>query len=146
MPIETRAARAFEALLRGDTTVTSGPLVELTVDGQRPGATVKARGGHVRAHVRVSAAAWVPVDEVEVWRDDEVVAHFAVPGGAFDGVRFERDVDIAVKADAVVLAWAQASTPLPDVMPLANARAIGFTSLVRVDADGDGKVKVPPAK
>ena len=48
-------------------------------------------------------------------------------------------------ADATVLAWADADEPLPDVMPYPQARAIGFSGFVYLDADGDGTVRVPRA-
>ncbi len=138
-PVATRGARAVEALLLRDTTVSSGPLVEMTVDGQRIGSTVHPRGGSVRVHVKVSAPAWVPVEHVEVWRDDTVWQRFRV-GEPRDGVRFETEVDVPFSTDGVVLAWADAETPLPDVLPYAQARAVGFTGIVLVDADGDGGV------
>ncbi|WP_394828832.1 CehA/McbA family metallohydrolase [Pendulispora albinea] len=149
-----RAARAIEALRSGDTTVSSGPLVTLTVDGKWPGSVVRPRSaagskpsaagkGEVLAHVRVLAPAWVPVETVEIWVNDDIAARFEA-GPARDGVRFERDVPLKVDADAAILAWAEARTPLGDVLPNPDARAIGFTGLVYVDADGDGRVKVPP--
>jgi len=48
-------------------------------------------------------------------------------------------------ADAVILAWADAETPLPDVVPYEHPLSIGFTGLVYVDGNGDGAVVVPPA-
>jgi hypothetical protein len=99
----------------------------------------------VKARVRVSAPAWVPVDVVEIWQDDVVVQTFQVEGPAKDGVRFERELELPLgKSDTVFLAWAEGKTPLPDVVPYDNALSIGFTSLVYVDVDGDGAVTVPP--
>ena len=68
-----------------------------------------------------------------------------VPGPAKDGLRFEAELDVPITADAVILGWADADAPLPDVLPYEHALAIGFTGLVYVDADRDGKVTVPPA-
>jgi hypothetical protein len=125
--------------------------VEVTVEGQGPGATVRPsrapRGrtaGRVRVHVKVSAASWIPVERVELWVDDQVVQTIPVRGPARDGVRFERDLDVAIRADAVIAAWADAETPIPEVLPYPRARAIGFSSFVYIDADGDGRVTVPP--
>lgn len=147
-PLDTRAERTIEALLGArDTTVTSGPFVEMSVQGREIGSVVApSADGTVRVKVRVSAPAWVPVEHVEIWRDDVVAERFDVPGPPKDGVRFEREVVLKVgKTDAVVLAWADADTPLPDVVPYEHALSIGFTGLVYVDADGDGNVVVPPA-
>ncbi len=145
MPFAGREARVVAAIGRRDTMVTSGPLIEMTVDGKDIGSVVALSSSKsVRVKLRVSAAAWVPVEAVEVWVDDEVFVRIPVPGPAKDGVRFERELTIPLTRDAVVLAWADAETPLPPVLPYAKARAIGFTGLVYVDADGDGRV-VPPA-
>ena len=143
-PIAGREDRVLLAMLRGDTTVSSGPFVELLVEGRSPGSVVPLPVSHqLRVHVRVSAPAWVPVEHVEIWHDDAIARRFDVPKKAVDGVRFEQDLDLPFDGDGTVLAWADADTPLPDVLPYPHARAIGFTGLVYVDGDGDGKVKVP---
>jgi hypothetical protein len=145
-PIETRTERTIQTLLARDTTVTSGPFVEMKVQDQAIGSVVKPSAGAVHVHVRVSAPAWVPVEHVEIWRDDTVVQRFDVKGPPVDGVRFEGEATIQVgDSDATVLAWADADQPLPDVVPYEHALSIGFTGLVYVDANGDGTVTVPPA-
>jgi hypothetical protein len=147
-PVDTRAERSITALLEArDTTVTSGPFVEMSVQGRNIGSVVTpSADGTVRVKVRVSAPAWVPVEHVEVWRDDTVAERFEVSGPPTDGVRFEREVAVQVgKKDAVVLAWADADAPLPDVVPYEHALSIGFTGLVFIDGNGDGSVIVPPS-
>ncbi|MFO0560050.1 MAG: CehA/McbA family metallohydrolase [Polyangiales bacterium] len=149
-PMATRSERVIEALRHGQTSVSSGPIVELTVEGQSPGAVVRpsraARGrtpARVRAHVRVLAASWMPVEHVELWVDDQPAQRFNVgPARANSNVRFERDVELAVRGDATIAAWADAETAIPEVLPYAHARPIGFTSFVYVDADGDGRINV----
>lgn len=144
-PIATRQDRVMDAIRRRDTTVSSGPLVEMTVDGFPIGSVVVPKAPHfVRVHVKVSAPAWVPVEHVEIWHDDTVAFQTEVTSSPKDGVRYEGDTVLAFPTDGTVLAWATASSPLPDVLPYANARATGFTGLVYVDANGDGKVEVPP--
>jgi hypothetical protein len=149
-PAEGRRDRFLDALLRGETTVSSGPRVEMTVQGAPIGALVRPdASGNVLVKVRVVAPDWVPVEFVEVWVDDTVkervpVRPLAAPA-ASKGLRFEREFRIPLRGDHVILAWAEATRPLEDVLPNADARAIGFTGLVYVDGDGDGKVTVPPA-
>jgi len=144
-PIATRKDRVLDAIRRRETTVSSGPLVEMTVDGSPIGSVVVPKAAHfVRVHVKVSAPAWVPVEQVEIWHDDTVAFQTEVTSTPKDGVRYEGDTVLAFPTDGTVLAWATASSPLPDVLPYANARATGFTGLVYVDANGDGKVEVPP--
>jgi hypothetical protein len=142
-PRETLAARVIDAVRRGDVTVSAGPLVDVTVDGARPGTVLRARGV-VRVRVEVTAPAWVPVERVEIWRDDVVVHSVPVSAGDANGVRWRGEVEVTVDADASIVAWAEAATPLPDVLPYRDARAIGFSSPVWVDADGDGAVRIPP--
>lgn len=148
-PRETLTARVLDALREGRTTVTSGPLVEITVNGAAPGETLRGLalrdGAPVRVHVRVSAPAWVPVERVEIWRNDVVAERVAVQGPARDGVRYEGDHEIPVLGDTVIFAWADATRPLPGVLALDRPLAMGFTGPVRVDFDGDGTVRVPPA-
>lgn len=147
-PVGTRFERLVTALLGGrDTMVTSGPFVELAVEGHGVGSVVvPPAGGSVHVRVRVSAPAWVPVEHVEIWRDDTVVRRFTVEGPPKDGVRFEGEIDVPVGgSDAVVLAWAEAEQALPDVVACEHPLAIGFTGLVYVDGNRDGQITVPPA-
>ena len=89
-PIETRKERVFAALRAHDTTVSSGPLVEMTVDGSPIGSVVRPSTQHeVRVHVRVTAPAWVPVEHVEIWHDDLVAFQVDVVAPPSDGVRYE---------------------------------------------------------
>ncbi|HVU03465.1 MAG TPA: CehA/McbA family metallohydrolase [Polyangiaceae bacterium] len=146
-PVETRSERVLAALLAGDTTVTSGPFVEIDVDGKRPGTLVRpGPEGVLHVHVRVTAPAWVPVERFLLLRDDVPVEKEHVPGPPTDGVRFERTFEVRTEGhDSVIVAWAEASTRLPDVVPYENPLSIGFTGPVYVDGDGDGRLLVPPA-
>ena len=133
----TLGERVFAAIRRGDTTVSSGPFVTLE-------ALSDGRDGALVVHLTVRAPAWVPVERVELWRDDVVAQRWAVTAPPTDGVRFETTAVLRLAADAVVTAWAEADAPLPDVLPYRDARAVGFTSLRYVDFDGDGRVTVAP--
>lgn len=146
-PMASRRERVIDGMLHGRTTVSSGPLVEADAGGEGPGAVIRPDArGHVALHIRVRAPAWVPVENVEVWLDDDVVQRFAVPVSApsSDGLRFEQTVDVVVPHDAVLLVWVDATTPLPDVLPLPRATALGFTGLMYVDSDGDGRILLGP--
>jgi hypothetical protein len=146
-PAATRFERAVMVLLGSrDTTVTSGPFVEMTVDGGAIGSVIQPANPSVHVKVRVSAPAWVPVERVEIWRDDTVVRTFPVDAKARDGVRFEGELDVPLDgADRTLIAWAEADAPLPDVVPYEHALAIGFTGPVYVDTNRDGTVVVPAA-
>ena len=147
-PVDTRTERTIKTLLESrDTTVSSGPFVEMWVQDSPIGSVVRpSADGTVTVRVRVSAPAWVPVEHVEVWRDDTVFERLPVTAAASDGIRFKHVAKVPVgNADAVILAWADAETPLPDVVPYEHPLSIGFTGLVYVDGNGDGAVVVPPA-
>lgn len=141
-PLNTRTTRVMEAVRRGQTVVSSGPLVELTVQGAGPGDFAFPRNGRVSVQIRVSAASWIPVDHVELWQDDQVIFQAPITTPARDGVRFEYNTSLPVTRDAVLIAWASAETPIPHVLPhYPNARALGFTSPVYVDLNGDRSVR-----
>ncbi len=59
-------SEVIEALRKAQVTVSSGPWLEVDVNGKGPGETVKAAGSKVPLHVRVHAASWISVDSVEV--------------------------------------------------------------------------------
>ena len=80
-----------------------------------------------------------------MWLNDAVVRRFDVDGPPKDGLRFATELDVPVDGqDAVLLAWADADARLPDVVPYEHPLSVGFTGLVYVDANHDGKVVVPP--
>lgn len=88
------------------------------------------------------ALAWVPVENVELRVGDAVSVRIRVTAPAVDGVRYEGDHELAITGDAMVLAWADATAPLPSVLPLAHAVPIGFSGPLWVDANGDGAVRL----
>jgi hypothetical protein len=98
------------ALLAGRTVATTGPLIELFVDGQPPGALVSGRGPRV-----VDLQLWAPRDQ-------------AIEGLVLvvDGVEIERwdlsdlveperlDVQRRVFSERYVLAWAWGPSGVPE--------------------------------
>jgi hypothetical protein len=54
------------AIKRGHSIVTSGPMIDVSIDGQGPGNSVHASDGEVKLDLRVRAASWVDVREVSV--------------------------------------------------------------------------------
>ncbi|MFO0678648.1 MAG: DUF4147 domain-containing protein [Polyangiaceae bacterium] len=149
-PVEPRATlgdRALDALARGATAVSSGPLVLVDVEGASPDApsvVAKPAKGPLRVRVRVLAPAWVPVDRVKVFVDDTAVASANVTRKV-DGLRLDRTFDVPVSRDVVLFATAESASPLPEILPDPTARSFGFSGPVYVDADGDGRVEPLPA-
>jgi hypothetical protein len=138
---EPLGTRVLGALLRGESTVSAGPFVEMTVEGRPIGSQVAvSKGKTARVHVRVQAPAWIPVDHVEIHADDELARAFKVEGPPKDGVRFDGDADVPIDRDVVIYAWVDAERALEAPLARKGSRAIGITGLVYVDADGDGAV------
>ena len=75
----------------GRTFVTNGPLIDFTVDGQNPGATLeKQDSGRVRVRARVLSR--LPFEKVEVVQDGEVVAE--QPSVQGRQALLEREIDV----------------------------------------------------
>lgn len=97
--------------------------------------------GHVRAHVRVEAPAWIGASKLEILRDDQTIATFPIAIKT-DGVRFERDIVVDVPTDATLLAWVESGAPIGDAHAVKGGIPIAFTGLIYIDANGDGRVDV----
>ncbi|MCB9680226.1 MAG: PHP domain-containing protein [Alphaproteobacteria bacterium] len=136
------------ALRHGGVTVSTGPLVDLTVGDGRPGDEITGTG--LTATVRVQAAGWVPVPEVRLVVDGVVVQREALPRRRGDeALDVTLTWPVPLEADGWVLA--EAGIPEAGPAPAPGGRyalvapgyaPIGFTNPVFVDVDGDGWV--PP--
>jgi hypothetical protein len=150
---------AFDDAIRaGRVFGTNGPLVAaFNVNGARMGGDVAAPGGRVVVEIAIAAAPWVPVDEVRLLVNGEVVRRWAeLPRGAEPPVlRLRERVDLELAGDAFVTL--EAGAPL-DAEPAAWAAAhagdytkfvapgfvaSAFTNPIWVDADGDGRFAAP---
>jgi hypothetical protein len=136
---EPTEARVTAALRARSTVVSSGPYLEATIDGARPGSVVKATKGRVTVALRVFAPAWIPVESIEILVDGKAARTLVVQGKPKNGKRFEATVSLTLDHDATVGVWVEAKTPLPRVLHEKDARAIAFTTPFFVDADGDGR-------
>jgi hypothetical protein len=66
------------AIKKGHTVVTSGPILELEVGGARPGEEAVTTEEPVRGHLRVRAAPWVDVTQVDLVVGGRVVQSYNV--------------------------------------------------------------------
>lgn len=137
-------ARVVSAVRARNTVVSSGPYLEATLDGALPGSVVVPKGKTATLRIRVTAPAWIPVEEVSVLVDGSPTKTFPVASKATDGVRFERTVPVPLRQDTTVVVWVEAKAPLPRVLHERDARAIAFTTPFYVDANGDGKLTLKP--
>jgi len=130
-------AAFVESLRAGRSFGTTGPLLQLGLDGVGPGGQVTGRESKLT--LSVLAAPWVPVDSVYVYvNGDRVHRARIVPGRSIEHVlRFERDSFVFVEVIGRASDSAVYRALLPGFTPFA------FTNVIRVDADGDG-VWTPP--
>ena len=70
--------------------VSNGPLLELTVNGQGPGATIQTAAGRVKVGAQVISR--IPFERVEIIQDGRIVADQASVGGR--EVRLEREIPV----------------------------------------------------
>ena len=143
---------------------TTGPWIDLVArDGRGRrragiGQTLRPRDGRVVLELGVAAVPWIPVDEVRIYANGELVQRYdatttpavhaplSLPweGGPADVPRFEAEIELDLEADAWVLVEAgEALDPMPAPDPFADQIVPGlipfaFTNPIFVDLEGDG--------
>jgi len=144
------------AIRAGQLFTSTGPvLARFRANGAAAGDTVAAPGGEVAVEIEVSAAPWVPVDEVRLLLNGEVVRSFrdlAPPG---EVRRLGREVTLTLPSDGFLTLEAgvaldvdrerwiaerggvYASVVAPGFLPQALSNPIW------IDVDGDGRSKAP---
>jgi hypothetical protein len=138
----------FEAaLLAGGLFGTNGPLlVHFAVNGARSGERAQAPGGRVMVEYEVTAAPWVPVDEVRLLVNGEVVRILEPRFGVVE-LDVAADAFLTLEAGAPIdveaAEWARTHPGLyseviaPDFVPFA------FSNPVYLDVDGNGAFDPP---
>jgi hypothetical protein len=137
---------------KGHATVTSGPVIELTLAGTAPGDELVTSDDPIHGHVRIRAAPWIDVTHLDfvvgqVGGTYRVAASFDFPSrpttlgpeqgtreeAAARTVRFDRDVDIPVGPDnGWVQVVARGSRRMDDVLPFMPVPPMAFTNPVYV--------------
>ncbi|MCH7907406.1 MAG: carboxypeptidase regulatory-like domain-containing protein [Chloroflexi bacterium] len=113
---------------RGETFITNGPAISLSVDGAPPGATVPAGAGGA-VHVRVDWSSHYAVETVEIVHNGEVVRR--VTTGDSDSTGGSLESDVEVNADG----WIAARLGSSERDSFAQA-LWAHTSPVYIDAGG----------
>jgi hypothetical protein len=149
----------FDAAIRaGRVFGSNGPLIAaFTANGGRMGDDVAAPGGRVTVELAVAAAPWVPVEEVRLLANGEVVRRWSqLPEGASPpALRLRERVELVLARDSFLTL--EAGAPL-DAEPAAwtashpgdytqvVARGFvptAFTNPIWIDADADGRFAAP---
>jgi hypothetical protein len=140
-PIDKTALIA--SLKAGHAFVTSGPIVEATINGQGPGNTVKTKDTVVRLHVAITAAPWIDVTDVEVLLGTTSVTRVPIPAkprlaaaaprdlatARANALRFERDFDVPFEgASKFVVVVVRGTRPMDDVLPYMPIQPFAFTN------------------
>jgi hypothetical protein len=132
---------------KGHATVTSGPIIEFELAGIGPGDETVTTDDPVHGHVRVRAAPWVDVTEVEIVVSGRVVQTFEVPTrptqlgpevGSLEEarartIRFDHDIDLLIgDSNGWVQVIARGERRMDDVLPFMPVPPLAFTNPVYV--------------
>ena len=120
-------ARFLDAIRRGRTMATNGPLVEFTLAGRSAGDSVVLPAGTHTLRATVRLRSHVPIDSLEIVRNGEVVARLRPRDG---GTRADTTVTLAVSESGWYLARAyaaQARHPVLDLQPLGTTSPVYVT-------------------
>jgi len=135
------------AFASGQSFVSTGPILDVTVGENVPGSTVSASGGQVTLNISVRAADWIPVEELRVIVGGEVV-HRESLASASGVTRFSGNVTVDVpETDSFIVVECGASLEniaagafpqerFAEIYP--GVQPIAFTNPFLVDRDGDG--------
>jgi len=148
------------ALREGRAFVTSGPFLEVSVDGHGPGEIAEARGRVAHVRVIVRAAPWLSADDLTLFINGEAVKTLAIgpaapavtrgrtapPGRPLPVLRFDRVVDVPVSSDAFLVVQVRGRTSMGDLLGRSGALPIAFTNPIWLDHDGDGTVTLAPSR
>lgn len=116
-------AALHDALKSGRSFVSNGPLLGLTIDGQRPGDTLSRIDFHT---VRIAMRSPIPVDHLELVQNGQVIKSFKLTG---DRTRFDWSGDLSLKDGGWMVLRAWSNQPHPwvlDLYPYATTSPIYF--------------------
>ncbi|MCH8131842.1 MAG: CehA/McbA family metallohydrolase [Myxococcales bacterium] len=145
-----------QAIREGRMFLTTGPLIAaFRANGGRMGDTVSAPDGRVEYQVAVSAPSWIPVDEVRILVNGEVVRTHRDLRGPEKVMRHLKTEVIELDADAFITVEAGAALDIDPAAWRADRGGIysdvvapGFISQVLanpifIDVDGNGRFDPP---
>lgn len=109
-------AAVIAALHQGRVLVTSGPVIDADVQGVGPGGTLHGHARRVPLHLRIRAAPWIDVSQVEVLLGPRGRRVRFIPVRASRKVvRLDTTVQLAVPARSFVVILASGRRDLPNV-------------------------------
>jgi hypothetical protein len=137
---------------KGHAVVTIGPMIELSLGGQRPGDELLTTDDPVRGHLRVRAAPWIDVTRIDVitgevggsWR---LVKSFSSPGHPLEigeepgtleeasarTIRFDEDIEVPMGPNnGWVQVIARGERRMDDILPFMPAPPLAFTNPIYI--------------
>ena len=139
--IDTQAVVA--ALKKGHAYVTSGPIIELSIAGARPGDEMTTEDAVLRGHLRVRAAPWVDVTSAEIVVGGKSVETIPIPSrplalGPELGdkeealartIRYDADVSVPVGPESTwVVVVVRGDRKMDDALPFMPVPPRAFTN------------------
>jgi hypothetical protein len=127
--------------------VTTGPFLQLTIDGAIVGDELVSSAEALTARVEVRAPSWMDVDAVELYENGTLIHRFAVDGR--DPYRFVGEVEVRPTRDAWYVAVATGDDTLAPVFTPVERPIIDLQGVVVEALSGVGAVSsfldtVPP--
>jgi hypothetical protein len=118
---------------------TTGPFIEIEVNGEPPGATVQAGERPLYLHVRLQAASWVDCDRVKVLVNGDVADVIDVPGSRAV-LRLDTVRALPVRRDGWLVVLVEGDGALAPIVHDTHrpVRPFAVTNPIWIDADGDG--------
>ncbi len=132
-PRAVDAGQISRAIKGGRVFVTSGPILDLEVDGAGPGETVRRQGGSVTVRVRVQAASWVDTKEVQLVVGGEVRETWTVRDREAAGLRGEWTAQIPIDRPTFVLAIVRGERAPTEIQPGRSGPPMAFTNPVFIE-------------
>ncbi|MDP6107864.1 MAG: hypothetical protein QGI33_05460, partial [Candidatus Brocadiia bacterium] len=127
---------------RPNAVVSNGPFLEVTVNGQPIGSTVRSDGGRVNVRVRLLAPEWMDVARVRIFFNG-AIAHELKVGSRKGALALERTVEVAAERDGWIVVLATGNRGMTAAYSAEDglgAVPFAVTNLIWIDADGDGLV------
>ena len=149
---------ALDALAKGSSAVTTGPILMAHIKGVAPGETytlknISADFEYAQLHVRAEAPAWMPVNRLAVCVNGVTQAVTDITGDG-DGLRYEGDLEIRFDARdtgdgitrltdgwVVVMAFGDPGKTLAPVGP--ELPVFALTNPIYIESGKEGLDKVP---
>ncbi len=144
-PSEIDPAEVAAAIRAKQVFTTTGPFVELEVNGVPMGGDARAEeGGVVTIRARIRAASWIDVDRLLVVINGRALQEWEIP--EVDGVLvIDETEELTLRRDAWIAVLVEGDDSLAPIIPDAGRPILplAITNPVWVDVDGDGEWTPP---